>query len=189
YFAAFLGASPNFLPAFFMAASKFLRAFSQALSLRGMAHSPLPLHVFSPGCSPQPPSPAQSFMPLHLCSLTVGPWAWPAQSFVLPATSPLQVGFNPRQMCGSWRRSGFLGSFGLGLASSAARIALAPASKPPIAAAASLVNSRRFRSGVCIGSPIEGTGICHPCPPTRTERGTSSWMLAEKEGYKANGRR
>src|SRR5262245_7171145 len=138
----FLGASPNFLPAFFMAASKFLRAFAQVLSLRGTAHSPIPLHVFSPGFSPQPPSPAQSLCPLQTCSLTEGPRAWPAQSFFFPLYAPLQVGFSPRQMCGSWRRSGFLGSFFLGLSSARARPA--PATIPPRAAAASLVKSRRF---------------------------------------------
>src|SRR5713226_4759164 len=70
---SFLGASPNFFSAFFMAASKLARAFFQALSLSGTAHSPMPLHLFSPGFSPQPPSPAHSLCPLHWCSLTVAP--------------------------------------------------------------------------------------------------------------------
>src|SRR5262249_22324934 len=136
---SFLGASPNFLPAFVMAASKFLRAFAQASSFRGMAQLPISLHSFSPGCSPQPPSPAQSLCALQTCSLTEGPYAWPAQSFFFPLYSPLQVGLRPRQMCGSWSSRGFLGSFFFGFSSAAAVAArLAPATKPPTAAAASL---------------------------------------------------
>ena len=85
--------------AFFMAASKFLRAFVQALSLSGTAQSPIPLHLFSPGFSPQPPFPAQSFCPLHAWSLTVGPWAWPAQSFAFPLPRPCRSG-SARDRCG-----------------------------------------------------------------------------------------
>src|SRR5260370_29961763 len=108
-----------------MAVSKFLRAVAQALSLRGTAHSPMPLHLFSPGCAPQPPSPAQSLCVLQTCSLTEGPNAWPAQSLFLPLYSPLQVGFRPRQTWGSWSSRGLLGSFFFRFSSAAVAATLA----------------------------------------------------------------
>src|SRR5262249_6217266 len=134
-----------FLSAFFMAASKLLRALSQALSLRGTAHPPMPLHLFSLGFSPQPPKPAQSFSPLQLCDLAVAHCPMPAQSFFLPLLTPLQV-FRPRHTWGSCSSRGLSGSFILGLSSSlaAATATPAPAISPPIAAAVSLWNSRRF---------------------------------------------
>src|SRR5262249_45138891 len=80
----FGGASPNFLPALVINSSNRLRALGQVLSLSGTSQPPLPLHSFSPGCSPQPPCPLQSFMPLQSCAATVAQWAWPAHSLVVP---------------------------------------------------------------------------------------------------------
>ena len=62
----FFGASPNFLSAFFMTASKRLRALAQASSLSGTWHLPIALHLFSPGVSPQPPRPRQAFSPAQV---------------------------------------------------------------------------------------------------------------------------
>src|SRR5260370_27708193 len=100
----FGGASPNFVPALAINSSNRLRALGQVLSLRGTAQPPLPLHSFSPGCSPQPPCPLQSFMPLQSWDATVAQWAWPAHSLVVPFLPLFLQVLIPRQTWGSFSR-------------------------------------------------------------------------------------
>src|SRR5665213_1837904 len=134
-----LGASPNFLPAFFMSASKLSRALAQILEfLIGTWQPPWPLHLFSPGASTfvlQPPRPAQSLLPAQVWALAVAQSPWPAQSFLPPWLWFLQV-LRPRQMFGSCAINGLSESFLPPFSAlSAARPRLAPATKPPRAAA------------------------------------------------------
>src|SRR5690242_15465863 len=105
----FGGASPNFLPAFFISSSNRLRAFFQAAVESGTPHSPFPLQAFSPGLAPQPPWPLQSFSAWQVWALAVAQVPCPAQSFFLLAPFPLQV-LMPRQTCGS-ESKGFFSSF------------------------------------------------------------------------------
>ena len=139
--------------AFFMSASKFLRAAAQTFeSLIGTWQPPLPLQAFSPGVltsALQPPRPAQSLSPAQVWALAVAHSPPPAKSFLPPSPLPLQV-FRPRQMFGSWDISGLLLSFAF---ASAATARPAPANMPPRAAAANLPNARRFRSCESMGSP------------------------------------
>src|ERR1700752_1220978 len=104
--AFFGGGSPNFLPALVISASNCLRALGQVLSLKGTSQPPLPLHSFSPGCSPQPPCPLQVFMPLQSWAATVAQWAWPAHSLVVPFLPLFLQVLMPRQTWGSWSKRG-----------------------------------------------------------------------------------
>ena len=158
-----------------MAASKFLGAMAHGLSISGTAHSPLPLHMFSPGFSPHPPSPAHSFIPLHVCSFTVGKLACPAHSFFFPLTSSLQWWFSPRQTCGSWSHGNpsFFGSLCSGFLSSA-RVVFTPAINPPTAAAVSFANCRRLNSLESMTGPRRTrTRRRRECPPPANARATS----------------
>src|SRR5581483_12188218 len=62
---AFLGAAPTVLPAFFICASKDLRAFFHVFSVNGTSQLPCPLQEFWPAYSPQPPWPLQALSPLQ----------------------------------------------------------------------------------------------------------------------------
>src|SRR6266404_126637 len=92
------GASPKVLPAFFIWASKALRAVFQVLSLRGTSQPPSPLQEFCPGYSPQPPWPLQALSPLQECLSASEQLPMPAQELPPPVPLPLQV-LRPRQTC------------------------------------------------------------------------------------------